>query len=104
MGVQTLGVRASSHFGNGSLNLETIKWPGTAAEALRGLATHYEHWRRGVRSLDEDALLAPVGDAEGEWAAEPFANLILHLNREIMHHGGEIGVLRDLYRAIRRPA
>jgi hypothetical protein len=104
MGVQTLGIRASSHFGNGALNLETVKWPGSAAEALRGLATHYEHWRRGVRSLDEDALLAPVGDAEGEWAAEPFANLILHLNREIMHHGGEIGVLRDLYRAMRRPA
>jgi hypothetical protein len=27
------------------------------------------------------------------------AALVLHLNRETMHHGGEIGVLRDLYRA-----
>jgi hypothetical protein len=27
------------------------------------------------------------------------AALVLHLNRETMYHGGEIGVLRDLYRA-----
>ena len=27
------------------------------------------------------------------------AALALHLNREAMHHGGEIGLLRDLYRA-----
>jgi hypothetical protein len=27
------------------------------------------------------------------------AALIVHINREVMHHGGEIGVLRDLYRA-----
>jgi hypothetical protein len=27
------------------------------------------------------------------------AGLTLHINREVMHHGGEIGLLRDLYRA-----
>jgi hypothetical protein len=27
------------------------------------------------------------------------AALVLHINREVMHHGGEIGLLRDLYRA-----
>ena len=27
------------------------------------------------------------------------AALIVHVNREVMHHGGEIGALRDLYRA-----
>jgi hypothetical protein len=27
------------------------------------------------------------------------AGLILHINREVMHHGGEICLLRDLYRA-----
>jgi hypothetical protein len=25
------------------------------------------------------------------------AALVVHVNREVMHHGGEIGVLRDLY-------
>jgi hypothetical protein len=27
------------------------------------------------------------------------AGLIVHINREVMHHGGEICLLRDLYRA-----
>jgi hypothetical protein len=27
------------------------------------------------------------------------AALVLHVSRETMHHGGEIGVLRDLHRA-----
>jgi hypothetical protein len=36
---------------------------------------------------------------DGSVAEEPMAALALHLNRETMHHGGEIGVLRDLYRA-----
>jgi hypothetical protein len=27
------------------------------------------------------------------------AALIVHISREAMHHGGEIGALRDLYRA-----
>jgi hypothetical protein len=25
------------------------------------------------------------------------AALIVHINREVMHHGGEIGLMRDLY-------
>ena len=36
--------------------------------------------------------------ADPTWFAnDPMAELILHVNREVMHHGGEIGVLRDLY-------
>lgn len=103
IGVQTLGIRASAHFGDGSLTLETIRWPKTASEGLRTLATHYEHWRTGIRSMDETGLRQPIGEAEGDYAAEPFANLILHLNREVIHHGAEISLLRDLYRAARRP-
>jgi hypothetical protein len=26
------------------------------------------------------------------------AGLVLHINREVIHHGGEISLLRDLYR------
>ena len=35
-------------------------------------------------------------------ASRPYktmAELIAHINREVMHHGAEIGLLRDLYRA-----
>jgi len=89
MGIQTLGIRASALFGDGSLTVETVRWPATAAEALRALAAHYEHWRRGVRThqpADEDS----------------FTTLILHMNRELIHYGAEVGLMRDLYRTGRR--
>jgi hypothetical protein len=44
-------------------------------------------------------MLAPLGPRGAYFGEEPMAALVLHLNRETMHHGGEIGVLRDLYRA-----
>ncbi len=32
-------------------------------------------------------------------ARAPFAQLVLHINRELIHHGSEICTLTDLYRA-----
>ena len=29
--------------------------------------------------------------------AEPLATLVLHINRELIHHGAELALLRDLY-------
>ena len=51
----------------------------------------------GVRGLDAEALARPVGEAEGPWAAAPMSGLVLHLNREVIHHGAELALLRDLY-------
>ena len=93
-----LGFRASSHFGDGSLRLETMRWPGSAAEALALLESSYAAWKSGVDALDEDALARPVGPAEGPFAEYPMASLILHINREVIHHGAEVALLRDLYR------
>lgn len=36
--------------------------------------------------------------AEGPFAKEPMAALVVHINREALHHGAEIALLRDLYR------
>jgi len=63
------------------------------------LDQHHQKWREGIGSLDDTALQQPVGEAEGPWADRSMAALILHINREIMHHGAEIALLRDLYRA-----
>ncbi|MDI1466303.1 hypothetical protein QEZ54_35530 [Catellatospora sp. KI3] len=49
--------------------------------------------------LDADGLARPLGAEGGPYADEPMAALIVHLNREVMHRGGEIALLRDLYRA-----
>ena len=39
----------------------------------------------------------PCGPAEGPYADYPFIALILHINREMIHHGAEIACIRDLY-------
>jgi hypothetical protein len=46
--------------------------------------------------VDVGRLLGPRG---GPYAEDPMAELIAHTNREVMHHGAEIALLRDLYRA-----
>ena len=51
--------------------------------------------RRG--RLGDEALAAPCGPAEGPFAEYPMAGLVLHINREAIHHGAEIALLRDLY-------
>ena len=53
---------------------------------------------KGVRGLGEAALARPCGPSEGPYAEHSMAELVLHINREAIHHGAEIAVLRDLYR------
>jgi hypothetical protein len=93
-----LGFRASNHFGDGSLTLESMTWPGTAAEALAFLDQNRAAWKAGVDALDEAGLGRPVGPAEGPYAEYPMTTLILHIHREVIHHGAEVALLRDLYR------
>jgi hypothetical protein len=50
-----------------------------------------------VRGLDAAGLAAPCGPSEGPYAKDPMAALILHINREAIHHGAEVSLLRDLY-------
>ena len=67
------------------------------AHALDELDRLVEQWIAGVRGLDEAGLAAPCGPSEGPWAEHPMAELVLHINREVIHHGAEIALLRDLY-------
>jgi hypothetical protein len=52
-----------------------------------------------VRGLGEDGLAEKAGAAEGPWSEHAMAELVLHINREAIHHMAEIALLRDLYRA-----
>ena len=100
---QTLAQRADYHFGGGTLTMERIRWPGpTAAEGLAWVDSAYAAWTAGLAAAD-DSMLArhsdgPPGTLDGRF---PFADVILHVNREIIHHGAEVALLRDLYRAMR---
>ena len=100
--------RASAFFGDGSVPDDAtmadprhvpVDLPGSAEEGLAFLERAYERWRDGIAALDEAGLRTPLGPKGGRYAQERMAGLILHINREVMHHGGEICLLRDLCRA-----
>lgn len=98
-----LGMRVAIHFDGVSpedylSRLMTMDWPGTADEALAVLDAGYARWIDGVRSWGAEGLAAECGMGEGPWARSPRATLVLHINREVIHHGAEIATLRDLYR------
>jgi DinB superfamily len=95
--VGVLGMRAASHFGGPPCDYATHHYPGDAATALDQLDAAYAAWMGGVRGLGPDDLTRPVGPAEGPWAEHAMAELVLHINRETLHHGAEIALLRDLY-------
>lgn len=101
--VGVLAVRNASHFGRAATDYETFPYAATAAGALAQLDEEYAAWTAGVEALGDDGLARPVGAAEGPWAEASYAMLVLHINREVIHHLAEVCLLRDLY-AHRTPA
>ncbi|MCP2326879.1 hypothetical protein HDA40_005386 [Hamadaea flava] len=96
--VGIFGARTASHFGGPAIDYDHHPFAETAADALQQLDDTYAAWATGVRGLDEAGLAKPCGPAEGPYAALPMAALVLHINREAIHHAAEILLLRDLYR------
>ena len=95
--VGVLAMRNHSHFGGPPADYHSWHYATDAATALRQLDDAYAHWIEGVRTLGAADLGAPVGPTEGPWADHAMSELILHINREVIHHGAEIACLRDLY-------
>ncbi len=92
-----LGARIANHFGGAAVDYQTFEYAGTASDALRQLDRAYAAWTDGVRGLGATGLVLACGPAEGPFAEYPMAALVLHINREVLHHGAEIALLRDLY-------
>ena len=97
--VGVFGARVAAHFGGPPADYQSFDYAGTADAALRQLDEVYDGWRTGVRKLDAEALGRPVGPAEGPWSEHSMAELVLHINREAIHHGAEVALLRDLHAA-----
>jgi hypothetical protein len=96
--VGVFAMRNASHFGGPPIDYMNHEWAGDAATALAQLDDAYGRWIAGVESLGEEGLHGPVGPAEGPFAEAPYSALVLHINREAIHHLAEVLLLRDLYR------
>ena len=79
------------------VDYQSVVYATTAAEALTRLGEAYACWTDGVRGLGEEGLADPCGPAEDPYGDRPMAALVLHIQREVFHHGAEIALLRDLH-------
>jgi hypothetical protein len=81
------------------LEVSGARWHGDAATALADLRTAATAFRDFAVSLGQDGLWQPMGPDWGPYAEDTWADLVVHAFDELAHHGAEIALLRDLYRA-----
>lgn len=72
--------------------------PGSAAEALTALDHAYDVWRRRLAALSPEDLARSMGPIAGPYAEDAGSSFALHILDELIHHGAEVGTVRDLYR------
>jgi hypothetical protein len=77
--------------------LDEREWFGAATIALDALDVIWTVFSLCARELDDDAMSRALGDAWGPFASSNRADLLLHAADELIHHGAEIALLRDLY-------
>ncbi|MFB8000745.1 DinB family protein [Nocardia sp. NPDC056000] len=94
--VGVLAARNAVHFGAPAASYDEWEYAGSAADALKQLETQVDVWLAGVKGLSEAELRTPVGSKE-PFPELPMAALVLHINRELIHHLSEVSLLRDLY-------
>lgn len=97
LSASVFGERNAWHFNGPQVDFATFHYAGTAKEARDQLDTAYACWITGMRSLGDEGLSRPCGPAEGPYSEYPLAALVLHTNREFLHHTAEITRMRDLY-------
>jgi hypothetical protein len=91
--VGVLAARNAAHFGAPPASYESWDYAGSARGALEQLDDQLAVWLAGVATAD---LEQPVGEKE-PYPEAPMADLVLHINRELIHHLSEVCLLRDLY-------
>ena len=85
-------------FGSHQRRRDDLDLPGVRSEAVAELTRWLNAWRRDIAALPPgEVMTVGLSTASDIDAAAPFGHLLLHMNRELIHHGSEIVVLQDLY-------
>jgi hypothetical protein len=91
----TLADRASAHFGDRTW---VTTYPMTADGMLALVDRAYAAWSAGIATADAGRFArAHQGPPDTADQSYPFWAVVLHVNREVIHHGAEVALLRDLY-------
>ncbi len=73
--------------------------PGTAADALAALDEAHRCWRDVLAGTTDESLGLPIGPIAGHYRESTRRSFALHVIDELVHHGAEAALLRDLYAA-----
>jgi DinB family protein len=80
------------------LPVSDTDFPGAAAELVPWLETTYRTaWRDPLAARDEAAWWQPIGRRFGPYADDSVTDLALHIVDEVVHHGAEAALMRDLF-------
>jgi len=98
---EMLALRADHTAGGHTLTRDDYPVSGDAAGAVAAFDAGAAAWRKALLSIDDTAL-DTVGYCtypHGSDPDEPFLDIVWWVNQELLHHGAEVALLRDLYRA-----
>jgi hypothetical protein len=98
---EMLTLRADYTVGARDMTSESYRISGDAIGAIRDFNGASQAWREALVSADDPAL-DMVGRSSypyGSDAEDVFIDTVWWVNQEILHHGAEIALLRDLYQA-----
>ncbi|TMK89660.1 MAG: DinB family protein [Actinobacteria bacterium] len=97
---EMLTLRADHTMGSHALTEDDFRHSGNAAGAIAAFEAGADAWRAALVSADE-AALDMVGRSTFPYGSDPedaFIETVWWVNQELLHHGAEIALLRDLYR------
>jgi truncated hemoglobin YjbI len=98
---EMLTLRADHTVGGHDMTSESYRNSGDADGAIMAFNAAAEAWRGALVSAD-DVALDMVGLSSYPYGSDHedvFIDTVWWVNQEILHHGAEIALLRDLYRA-----
>ncbi|MCP3822693.1 DinB family protein [Streptomyces sp. A3M-1-3] len=101
---ELLTLRADHTIGSHTLTRDDYRVDADAAGAIAAFDSGATAWREALLSSD-DCTLDTVGLStypHGSDPDDPFVETVWWVNQELLHHGAEIALIRDLYRARQR--
>ena len=82
-----------------ALDLGERQWFPNAMAALAAMDAAWTVFGDCGHALDDEAMARQLGATFGPYAENNQADLLLHIADELIHHGTEVALLRDLHAA-----
>ena len=73
--------------------------PMTARDAVDRLEAAFTAWSEVLDAVPVESLAEPIGPVGGRYADTTRRAFVLHVLDELIHHGAEVALVRDLWAA-----